>query len=66
LACVVPKPEFKNDLTKAELIEHLRARFDKMYIPNDIVFIDVVPKTSVGKFDKKKLRALYKDYPLPE
>jgi fatty-acyl-CoA synthase len=66
LACVVPKPEYKDNLTKAEVIEYLRSRFDKMYIPDDIVFIDAVPKTSVGKFDKKKLRALYKDYPLPE
>jgi len=37
-----------------------------MYIPDDIVFIETVPKTSVGKFDKKALRAEYKDYPLPE
>ena len=66
LACVVPKPDFKDSLTKAELFEHLRGRFDKMYIPDDIVFIEAVPKTSVGKFDKKVLRAQYKDYQLPE
>jgi fatty-acyl-CoA synthase len=66
LACVVPKPDFKDSLTKAELFEHLRGRFDKMYIPDDIVFIEAVPKTSVGKFDKKVLRAEYKDYQLPE
>jgi fatty-acyl-CoA synthase len=66
LACVVPKPEYKDNLTKAEIFEHLRSRFDKMYIPDDIVFIDAVPKTSVGKFDKKLLRAQYKDYRLSE
>ena len=66
LACVVPKPDFKDSLTKAEIFEHLRGRFDKMYIPDDIVFIEAVPKTSVGKFDKKVLRAEYKDYQLPE
>ena len=33
---------------------------------DDIVFIDAVPKTSVGKFDKKVLRVQYKDYQLPE
>jgi len=66
LACVVPKPDFKDSLTKAEIFEHLRERFDKMYIPDDIVFIEEVPKTSVGKFDKKVLRAEYKDYVLPE
>ncbi len=66
LAFVVARPEFKDSLTKAEIYDHLRTRFDKMYLPDDIVFIDSVPKTSVGKFDKKVLRAQYKDYPLPE
>ena len=66
LACVVPKPEFKESITKAEILDHLRDRFSKMYLPDDVVFIDAVPKTSVGKFDKKVLRALYKDYQMPE
>jgi fatty-acyl-CoA synthase len=66
LACVVAKPDFKENITKAEIYEHLRKRFDKMYLPDDIVFIDAVPKTSVGKFDKKVLRVQYKDYVLPE
>jgi len=65
LACVVPKPEFKDALTKAEIIEHLKPRFDKMYLPDDVVFIEAVPKTSVGKFDKKVLRVQYQDYQLP-
>jgi len=66
LACVVPKPDFKDNLTKAEILDHLRGRFDKMYLPDDVVFIEAVPKTSVGKFDKKVLRVQYKDYQLPE
>jgi fatty-acyl-CoA synthase len=66
LACVVAKPDYKDNLTKAEIYEHLRARFDKMYLPDDVVFIDAVPKTSVGKFDKKVLREQYKEYQLPE
>jgi fatty-acyl-CoA synthase len=66
LACVVPKPDYKENLTKAEIFDHLRERFAKMYLPDDIVFIDAVPKTSVGKFDKKVLRVQYKDYQLPE
>ena len=53
LACVVPKPDFKDSLTKEEIYEHLKTKFTKMYLPDDIVFIDAVPKTSVGKFDKK-------------
>jgi len=66
LACVVPKPDYKENITKAEILDHLRGRFDKMYLPDDVVFIEAVPKTSVGKFDKKVLRVQYKDYQLPE
>ena len=66
LACVVPKPDYKDSLTKEEIYEHLRPRYPKMYLPDDIVFIETVPKTSVGKFDKKVLRAQYRDYRLPE
>lgn len=66
LACVVPKPDFKDSLTKQEIFEHLKPRFDKMYLPDDVVFIEAVPKTSVGKFDKKVLRAQFKGYKMPE
>jgi fatty-acyl-CoA synthase len=34
-------------------------------VPDDVVFIDEVPKTSVGKFSKKTLREKYADYVLP-
>ncbi len=66
LAFVVARQEYKDNLAKAEIYEHLKTRFEKMYLPDDIVFIDSVPKTSVGKFDKKVLRAQYKDYVLPD
>ena len=39
-----------------ELREHLRRRVAKWWIPDEFAFIDEVPKTSVGKFDKKVLR----------
>jgi fatty-acyl-CoA synthase len=29
----------------------------KWWLPDEVRFIDEVPKTSVGKFDKKALRA---------
>ena len=66
LACVVPKPDFKDSITKEEIYATLRAKFTGMYLPDDIVFIEAVPKTSVGKFDKKVLRAQFHDYVLPE
>ena len=37
----------------------------KWWLPDDIAFIDEVPKTSVGKFSKKDLRAKFEDYRLP-
>jgi acyl-CoA synthetase (AMP-forming)/AMP-acid ligase II len=66
LACVVPKPDFKDSLTKEEIYELLRPKYSSMYLPDDIIFIEAVPKTSVGKFDKKVLRAQFKDYIMPE
>ena len=62
LACVVPRPEFKGELTAAEVLEYLRPRLAKWWLPDEVVFIDAVPKTSVGKFDKKVLRARFKDW----
>ncbi len=59
LACVVPRPEARERLTAEELLEHLRPRVARWWLPDAIVFIDEVPKTSVGKFDKKVLRARY-------
>ncbi len=66
LAVVVPRPEHKETITKEELLEFLRPRFAKWWLPDDIVFVEAIPKTSVGKFDKKVLREQFKDYRLPE
>jgi fatty-acyl-CoA synthase len=63
LACVVVQPG--EDATKAEIVEFLDGRVAKWWIPDDVVFIDEVPKTSVGKFSKKDLRDRFKDYQLP-
>jgi len=64
LACVVPRPG--TTLTKDAVIEHLRGKVANWWLPDDVVFIEEVPKTSVGKFDKKVLRDRFKDYRLPE
>ena len=66
LACVVPKPEFKDKLTREDIIEFLRPRVSHWWLPDDVIFIDSVPKTSVGKFDKKTLRAQFQNHVLPE
>jgi fatty-acyl-CoA synthase len=54
LACVVL--EEGATLTIEELREHLATRVAKWWLPEELVAIDEVPKTSVGKFDKKLLR----------
>jgi fatty-acyl-CoA synthase len=44
----------------------LRERLSSWQVPDDVVFIDEVPKTSVGKFSKKTLRDKFADYVLPD
>ncbi len=42
--------------TPAELREHLAQRFPKWQLPDAIVFVEEIPRTSVGKFQKSRLR----------
>ncbi|WP_438822727.1 AMP-binding enzyme, partial [Nocardia barduliensis] len=44
-----------------ELREFLADKFAKWQLPERWTFIAEVPKTSVGKFDKKRLRSQYAD-----
>src|SRR5437588_10470119 len=53
----VPRPEFKGKVTQEEVVDFLRDKVAKWWLPDEVRFIDEVPKTSVGKFDKKVLRA---------
>ncbi|MCU1353174.1 MAG: long-chain fatty acid--CoA ligase, partial [Acidimicrobiales bacterium] len=63
LACVVVKEGAT--LTKDEILAHLDGRVAKWWLPDDVVFIEEVPKTSVGKFSKKDLRTRFGDYAFP-
>jgi fatty-acyl-CoA synthase len=63
LACVVVKDG--EELTREDVLEFLRGRLTKWQVPDDVVFIDEVPKTSVGKFSKKTLRDKFAHYELP-
>lgn len=47
--------------TIAELQQYLSDKVAKWQLPENWVLIDEVPKTSVGKFDKKRLRSQYHD-----
>lgn len=57
LACVVLNDESVDKVElKAELMAFLEQDFAKWWLPDDIVFLQEIPKTSVGKFLKAKLR----------
>jgi len=64
LACVVLKPG--ETATRDEVLDFLRPRFANWWLPDDVVFVPAIPKTSVGKFDKKVLRGEFQAYTLPE
>jgi len=59
LACVVLVPGATAG--PDELREHLKAHVASWWLPERWTYIDEVPKTSVGKFDKKVLRRQYAD-----
>jgi fatty-acyl-CoA synthase len=62
LACVVPRPEFAGQISAEEILDYLRPHVAKWWLPDDVIFIEAIPKTSVGKFDKKVLRKQYEMY----
>ena len=66
LACVVAKEESRQSLDKARIMDFIRDKFARWWLPDDVVFIDEIPKTSVGKFDKKVLRERFQDYVVGE
>lgn len=63
LACIVLKPDAIAE--KDELLRFIADDFASWWLPDDVMFIDEIPKTSVGKFLKAKLREDLKDYTLP-
>ncbi len=60
VAAVVLRPSPDGQMpnvTQEDIIEYLRPHVAKWWLPDRVVFVDSIPKTSVGKFDKKALRA---------
>ena len=58
MACLVLRPgeEISIDAVAAHLEAHGFARWQ---VPSRIELLDEIPRTSVGKFDKKVLRARF-------
>jgi fatty-acyl-CoA synthase len=52
---VVLRP--RQNVTTEQLQEHLSSAFAKWQLPDQLLFVEAIPKTSVGKIDKKRIRA---------
>jgi fatty-acyl-CoA synthase len=61
LACVVTTDDAT--VTADELRDFLNEAYPRWWLPDDVVFVDEIPKTATGKFDKKVLRDEYEDAP---
>lgn len=65
-AVVVLKPDYAGKLEPEAIKATLQHRIEqgelnKWYVPDQIVFVAEIPKTSVGKLDKKRIRTEMKD-----
>jgi fatty-acyl-CoA synthase len=60
LAAIVVKPG--KTVTTADIRQFLDGKFARIWLPDAVVTIDEIPKTSTGKFMKLKLREMYKDW----
>jgi acyl-CoA synthetase (AMP-forming)/AMP-acid ligase II len=63
LLVVVPK-EGKSPNT-ADVLEYLKPRIAKWWMPDDMQLVHEIPHTATGKINKLKLRETFKDYKLP-
>jgi len=63
LACVVLKPG--KSVTREEMLAWLGDKVARWWLPEDVVVVDELPKTSVGKFAKRVLRERFKDHVWP-
>jgi fatty-acyl-CoA synthase len=65
-AIIVVKPDYQDKITPESIKAVLQAKVDsgeinKWYVPDHIKFVPEIPKTSVGKLDKKRIRAEMKE-----
>ncbi|MGA2471746.1 MAG: long-chain fatty acid--CoA ligase [Solirubrobacteraceae bacterium] len=54
-ACVVLEPGAS--ASADDLLAHLAPHFPKWWLPDEFIFVDSLPRSSVGKLDKRRLRA---------
>ena len=66
VAFVVPAEGTDEDELRESVLASIREEYPRWWAPDEVVFIDEVPKTATGKFDKKVLREQYDDQSLVE
>jgi fatty-acyl-CoA synthase len=62
LACVVPRPGRADALTAEAIVEFVRPHVARWAVPDGVVLLDAIPRTTVGKFDKKVLRERFRNW----
>jgi fatty-acyl-CoA synthase len=60
LAAVVLRPGMH--ATGQEILASLKDRFPSWWLPDEVVFVEAIPRTSTGKFLKSGLRQRFGDY----
>jgi acyl-CoA synthetase (AMP-forming)/AMP-acid ligase II len=60
LLIVVRKPG--SQLQKQSILDYMKDKIAKWWMPDDVAFIDEIPHTAAGKINKLALRELFKDY----
>jgi acyl-CoA synthetase (AMP-forming)/AMP-acid ligase II len=53
------------EITREDVLNHLRDKVAKWWLPDDVVFIDEIPHTATGKISKVALRERFRDYRFP-
>jgi acyl-CoA synthetase (AMP-forming)/AMP-acid ligase II len=53
------------DVTRDSVLDHLRDKVAKWWLPDDVVFVDEIPHTATGKISKVTLRERFRDYRFP-
>jgi len=61
VALVVLRAEYAGKVSRDDIVAHLAQKFAKWQLPEAVLFVDEIPKTSVGKFNKKVIREQQKD-----
>jgi len=64
LLVVVTKPG--ETLTREALLDFMRDKVAKWWLPDDVVFVDCLPHTATGKLLKTRLREDFRDHRLPD